>query len=342
MPPAGQAVTATVVSVRNTAVQIRIGDALIAARTDLPVSAGDVLRLRVESAGARTLLRVIGDDHRTLVTQGLRVAIAQQQDLKTVFDALVRLRASSGQQLPTEIRSALDTLLARTPSLRQLFDASELAGRLTRSGLFMEASLMRHGGEGVSSDLKALLLRLLALIKRATEGGEPGAGGDRARLPDAPLLQLLGALAKQTQGALARIQLHQLAQFTAEGENPAWSFELPLRTDQEYASVKLRFTCEADHSADPERPWSVTLTMTDQEGAPLRAVISLRGGAISTAFWSGRTETAQSLAERLPELRARLEAQGLEVGRLGSYPGEGGTEDEPPPWSPGNLFRGKA
>jgi hypothetical protein len=142
----------------------------------------------------------------------------------------------------------------------------------------------------------------------------------------AALIQLLG---RQTESALARIQMNQLTTINSQqqGDEPTLTLELPLFNGKESEVVELKIRRETrNNGGEPEACWSVTLKLDNEEYGPVRAVVSLIGKKVSTTFWCEQPETQQHFHQHLHELRSQMENQGLELGRTQAF---AGTPPEP-------------
>lgn len=142
-------------------------------------------------------------------------------------------------------------------------------------------------------------------------------------------------LLQQVEGALARIQLHQLQSLpSSEAGRAVWAMELPLRHGQDIDLFGLRIERDAEHNpaAPTQRDtWSVSLAFDLGELGPVRARISLYDGQISAQFWTEQSATRQRFEDHLATLHARLRDAGLQVGRLGCHSGMPPDASPPPP-----------
>lgn len=131
-------------------------------------------------------------------------------------------------------------------------------------------------------------------------------------------------LRQQVEGALSRVQLHQLSSLPAEdGSRSLWSLELPVRTTDGTDVLALRIAREGQASGEGggEESWTVELGF-DLEGlGPLTTRLTLRGGQVSAVLWAEDPTAVAMIQSRMEELRRDLESAGLAVGRLGLYEG---------------------
>lgn len=284
---------------------------------------------------------------------------------------------------------------SRPDGLKQALQDSGvfLEGRLARllsttAGLRPD-SLSRQAAQLLSGDLRAGLLRLVATLQanraqtpatppRSTAPSsaqtqstsapptatpaplrgvlphpQPQAAATLATLPPAAAGQ---ELLQQIEGALARIQLHQIqsqphsqsqsqsqsSQSGAEAARAVWAMELPLRNGPQIDVFGLHIQRDGggQEVADTHPAvWSVILAFNLTELGAVRAHVSLYDGQVSVQFWVERPTTRQCFDAELTTLRTHLGTAGLQVGRLGCQ--DGIPSDIPPP-PPSGLVNEKA
>lgn len=134
-------------------------------------------------------------------------------------------------------------------------------------------------------------------------------------------------LLQQTEAALARIHLNQLASLPREGEHRLveWLFDIPVRRGEDIDFWSARLYRDADGKDDARgqaQPlWSVQLAFDLPGLGPLQAQISLRGDRVSTHFHAARAETLPLLHAHLHELRRAMHDAGLDVDVIDCQPG---------------------
>ncbi|VAW77046.1 hypothetical protein MNBD_GAMMA15-1048 [hydrothermal vent metagenome] len=134
-------------------------------------------------------------------------------------------------------------------------------------------------------------------------------------------------LLRQTEAALARVQLHQLASQPRDAERSLleWLLELPVRRGDEIDLWSMRIAREKQENAaekqKPQRRWSVQLAFDLPGLGPVQAQVTLNGEQVSTRFWTGNEEALPLFQEHLQELHNMLGNVGLEVGELDCVPG---------------------
>lgn len=160
----------------------------------------------------------------------------------------------------------------------------------------------------------------------------PGPAGLRSQVPQAqaqvpPSLAgilnrdgALGELLGQVEGALARIQVHQLqTAATDQQHRPVWIMELPVRTEHGIDLFDLRIQRDNENHAegDPKAPWTVSLAFDLEKLGAIRAQITLYGeDRISTSFWAEQQETSTYFNQHLDKLERRFKQVGLDVAKV--------------------------
>jgi len=134
-------------------------------------------------------------------------------------------------------------------------------------------------------------------------------------------------LLQQTEAALARIQLHQLAALPREGERGLleWLLEVPIRRGEDIDLWSMRVFAEhrqQQHETRQQAPnWSVQLAFDLPGLGPMQAQVQLAGEQVSTRFWAEHQDTLPLLRGHMHELRQALSEAGLDVGELECQPG---------------------
>src|SRR5690606_10204781 len=126
-----------------------------------PLPVGSLLNARVLDDRS---LHFISPDARVQqleLLQQLSNQFAQQSPLSALFRAL---RAMQGQPLPPNLAQSIERLLGNLPSAAQVSDPRQLAAILRNAGIGLENRLLTGQTDGLSSDLKANLLRLLGQL----------------------------------------------------------------------------------------------------------------------------------------------------------------------------------
>jgi hypothetical protein len=368
-------------------VELQIGGHTVSARTLFALAEGQVLSLRVAHSGELVILEQEGEpgaqtgprpSDSAQAQQALREALPRQAPLPPLLANLLlvaREPARFAPQLVDAARAALQAL----PDARALADAETLAGRVERSGLWLETALAAAAARphappaALASDWKAVLLRLGASLRliaappaqapvvASTAAHDAPAYATQAPRADTPAPFRAGSpqpqaraeaalaqlppvaaddaagvarqLLKQVEGALARVELGQLASLPGDDAQPQrWWLELPVRGPDGGADVfQMRIEREpaGARAGEEEVVWAVSLAFDLGDLGPVRARIAVRGEGVSTLFYAEREATVARLRAQLGGLEAALAGRGLAVGSIGCRAGEpgGGSDD---------------
>lgn len=316
---------------------LRAGGNAFEARSALTLSPGQMLQLQVAPRGdsGATVLRVLPSPaQEPALAQALRQALPRHTDIAPVLQRLMTdldAPAAEGESHAGP-RALIAKIMAALPDTHTLTEPETLRRAVANSGTLLEARLARATAcdpQLLAQDLKANLLRLAAQLKGGSASPlDPGhAPGATAGLPDAPP-QPAGArdLAPHVDGALARIQINQLASLPAEhGAPPALVVEIPLRQGEQLHSLRLRFERDRNApSSDAEaQPWSVLIELDPPGLGPIRARVTAQARDVSAAFWTEQAQTAALLRDNLATLEHRLQREGLRCRELACHVGSG-------------------
>jgi len=325
---------------------LQIGITRLIAQTQLSVRPGQSLILQVVKSDGLPELRVITPPSLAqLKAAALKTLLPRQQSLSPLFKMLGQIATTEppGTPLPKEIRQQVESLLSRAPALESPEFRQRLQRALGDSGLLTESKLLQRLSD--TGDLKLDLARLFRLLRPLIpESLLPRLTadiGDAPRLPSAPAtperppdpgIKVLLELLKQIDGAISRIQTHQLHSLPREdGAQQVWQFELPIRNGQEFDLFHFRITREgAPRNNDETASWTLVLHMNLATLGPMRVQLRLQGEALSTVIWSQKETTHALVHEHLEGLRKGYERSGLEVQRLEAFLGAAEIPEEIP------------
>jgi len=329
---------------------LRIGRTAVVAQSPRPLPIGEQLTLRVEQDGPPPQLRVLEQGPTTpAATARMRTLLPRQLALSALIAALEGDGAAGLDALPERVRVSLQALAAAIPGPQALLRADTLRRTLRRSGLFLERLLAESTdpAPALTRDLKANLLRLRAALAEAgippsppLEAGTPRPAPPRRDALPQPLPVPVeaeaphpGRLAALVDGALARLELHQIASLPDPGQPLVWTLELPLRDPNGPGALALRIEREAggQDEARPSPSWTLWLALDVPGLGPLQARVSLHGDGVGVALWAEREASARRLGAALDQLEARLRAAGLTVAALSAAPGHAPEPPSPPP-----------
>ncbi len=245
-------------------------------------------------------------------------------------------QAAEDQSLPNPVRDAAVRVLAHAPPLAGGVTGPDIAKAMARSGLFLEARLAAAPlASPVGNDLKAGLLMLrqalstwlagapAAQAARPTAAPPPPpyrAGGTRVQPPAVSKLSPGGSpvvmgqeLARETEAALGRVELLQIASLPAETGPEAqvtrWMFEMPFVTPQGASVAQFEVTRDGRGEAgDVEPIWRAAFSLDAGLLGPIHARVSLVGAQAGVSLWAERAEGLDRLRADQGLLSAALAA----------------------------------
>jgi hypothetical protein len=182
--------------------------------SEFPLHPGSLLTAQVRDGQTLGFLPLSGRLDQLALNQQLANQLSRQGSLEGLF------KAAQNADLPDNLRASLDQLFDLLPDGDQLSTGKGLAQALQHSGAFLEAKLLGGQSAGLSHDLKANLLRLIAQVLPNLPSASP--------LSPANVSALAQALP-----AFVRSALGNLGQFNARQQ--ALSFPLPARLLQSMA-----------------------------------------------------------------------------------------------------------
>jgi hypothetical protein len=302
---------------------------------------GESLRLRVlrnSPVLAFESLEATGETRSDPASDALRRTLPRQSSPAALFAALGTLARSGNLEhlLPARVADKMARLWGGIATTAQLGDAAGVAAAVSRSGLFMENRLATQSGAALKAipleDLKALLLNLKeALTSQGARELPP-----RNDLP-APLPMLRGsllpltaaastlanvdsvagavdALARDTDGALARLTATQLINHGAGGL--AWLVEIPVRHEDEARMLRFRFERESAEESSEQTGWTVEAALELGSTQSVHARVSLRQQRVSVHLRSDAPHVVARLKAHAGELTLALERAGLNVDQV--------------------------
>jgi hypothetical protein len=347
-------------STASQGIRVQVGNQILELHNQLAVKTGELLRLRVLSTEPRLELELMQANQRQdsaqsraeLMNSSLKQFIPRQQGLQYLTATLTQ--ALNQPSLPPNIKTSMQQLLASLPRSEALLSSDKLTEVVRSSGLFLEATLAA-GRTIPNSDLKLLWLSLLAQLRTHLPPGGHAASLPPDNQKDTPLPFLLNPTAQArvqpsrtplkhdgldqlilrlfglAESAVSRISLNQLA--TAEAQQQGemrWKMDLPLIfPNNEFGVLQLFIEKEPPESKagkaveeQEETPWSVSLALDMPGLGPLHARLRLRDRTLETRIIAELNETTERLNTHLPQLRERLNQQGLEISCLECHQGQ--------------------
>lgn len=317
----GQVLRATALSENiDGTVRLQIGAVKLNAQTLLATQVGQRLTLEVKQLAPLPELKLlVAPDLSALKADALKSILPRQQGLEVLMSQLLGIAdadISPPSPLGRGINAVLEQLLAAgKPGFRDM-----LAQALQRSGLLTEGLLLR--GEAQGGDLKLNLLRLFTQVQTLlTENAQLRPSEEQPKSAD---LKTLSDLLKSIDGALARIQAHQLASLKPEHPAaPLWQFELPIRYGENVDLLQFLLKKEAS-KGDEEKTaaWNLTLVSNMSALGPLRIQLRLQADEIGVLICAREERTLSRALQHLDRLQHGLEQAGLKVTQIRAQQGQ--------------------
>ncbi|MES9938054.1 MAG: flagellar hook-length control protein FliK [Sedimenticola sp.] len=297
--------------------------AAVEASRPLPPAAAD--NRPAENRSARENIPGAGIPRRQAVQQALANAI------KT---ATGPAPSNPDNKVPQALLDAAQRVLGNNLPADRPITPERIRTALEMSGLFLEAGLSRNIVQ--PNDFKASLLQLLLLLRRlpanAPATPTPRQQGGTAQQPtgaEGALGRFIAELLGQTESALARVQMHQLASVPVEDQpRQVWQMEIPVNNSDHDDNFMLRIARE-ERGANGEGDdlWTVSLNFDLQGLGPVRAMLTLTEDLVSSHFVAQLPESAGRIERELPRLDAAFQRAGLRVGKLSARQGKPETEE---------------
>ena len=284
----------------------------------------------------------IDASEQAVTADALRRFIPRQESPTMMLANLAWLaQGKNAAQLPKEVVDAAAQLWRALPDANALQNPEKLQAALDRSGTFLEHNLANAGSNpsaNIATDIKALMLELSRILREngarpalarsdiSAPAPLPTANGSLANLPntaatfsllDSPSQQL-NELARQTDGAIARLTTVQLANNAAASSNPAILVELPVRFEDRANILRLRIERDGRSSSQESelQAWSIEAAMDLGSAGSLHARVSLQGHRVGVQIRASSPAVVESLSAQSGALESMLRGAGLEVDRV--------------------------
>ena len=145
--------------------------------------------------------------------------------------------------------------------------------------------------------------------------------------PDAPLSTIVRHLADETDAAIARQTLLQVAslpdransvQARTDQAAPRWTFEIPFATPAGTAIAQFEISRDGVATAidAAKRVWQARFSLDIEPAGPVHALISLAGDRTSVRMWAERLGTAAQLRAGTSQLSEALSRAELKPGDI--------------------------
>lgn len=334
---------------RSGALWLQIGDQRHAARVASGDGSGPVdgerLTLRVlrnsPVLALETISSALTSADDDVAADALRRYLPRQASPAPLMANLGWIASGKGgaESLPQPIAQAAARLWQALPDAATLADPRGLQNAIARSGTFLEAVLAggdrRAAAAAVVTDLKALMLNLTRALRE--HGARPAAAitdsnapmpvarGPLTSLPAAPATlavldtpnQQMNELARQADGALARLTTLQVANTSQDAPMQSMLVELPVRYADRATVIRLRIEQDRSRkSATASDSWTVEAALDLGTIGALHARVTLQGQRIGVQLRAESPGVVDTLSARAPELEAMLREAGLEVERV--------------------------
>lgn len=327
---------------QNGKINLRLGDTTLNASTSIPLKRDTQLSLRVEQLNPSLLLKPVATSSPALTTPAFNNAMLQFLPKQISISTLLASLASKENTIATstkmaEVLAAIKLVNRSTENRKSIITANGLKHAITKSGLFFEAS--KQNSRLDNHDLKLQLLKLLRVLveskphsqglnKSSTmnketipplRGAPPGGLAASKFTPDSDVLlsNEIPKLIKQTQSALARIALLQIA--TAEnfsdGQN-LWQIEIPVRHDTSIEHLAINIEKENKKKESDSQAWLLNIALDLPRLGSLNLHIRINKKNISSTFWSDSDDVLEKIKQNLQQLRSSLKHHGLNIDSL--------------------------
>ena len=183
---------------------LRIGKLKVAARTPLPIKAGEAFAAQIQSLGEVPVLKVLSSPEgpQRAVAQYLRESLPRQADFTPLMQRLLAT-ADKKNPLPPPVKDLAQAIARNIPTTNGLKNATQVRSALANSGVLLESRLDRaQPATTPLKDLKAQLLQLRSVITKQLD--------DNATLPARQAQASTGLEAPRQETAQSRQQLVDL------------------------------------------------------------------------------------------------------------------------------------
>lgn len=126
-------------------------------------------------------------------------------------------------------------------------------------------------------------------------------------------------LGKHVEAALARIETNQARAIVTDGQPfTGWSFEIPIKNNNELDLVKLDLEQHKNNDEDKatQGNWMVNLRIEFESGGNLSARVSMFASEMNVVLWSHEHDINELIATNLDRLDEQLNSKGLQLKQL--------------------------
>ncbi|MFK8066772.1 MAG: flagellar hook-length control protein FliK [Gammaproteobacteria bacterium] len=319
----GQLLKATVLQqLSSSSLLLKVGNLKLTANTNVLLSAGSQINLKVIRTGEQPSLQILQNNSRSAEQtnlNALRQALPKQASLSEFFSNIKTMSAGE-QRLPPTVQQALNVIQAGLASRADLTNPEMIKKALKESGVFLESNLSKSsttklaGSNPVEGDLKGRLLRLVSLISNESTNStkqteQKQSASNNSLLNFLSNNKLMPELQRHVESALARIQLNQLNSLPGLEQNQqAILLELPVKEKDKVDIFSLKITEEEDQKEEQEaqKKWAINLSFKLEGLGNLHAKLILGGQKIQASLWAEDQNTFELIQNNMDLLQQRL------------------------------------
>ena len=306
----GDQFQATVLFNRNGNTQLQLPQGTMSARTDLPLRAGEQLKLTVAQLQPQVTLSISKSASAPLDALSQKT-YPRQQPLQQSIQNLGQLMQSQTTGKGSQV--AIQQLLQQLPTIVQLFNPTNIKNQISKSGSFMENNLLNNRGAELKGDLKMQLLQL------------------KAKLMNQPAEQ---KALRQVDAMIARIELSQLKTLqSSSGNTPStsqgateqgakeptqrsWQVEIPFMVDDTPQQIALKFRQQQESEESEKMRWHIELNLSPPDLGELEVHAIYHQEKLDIHFMTEKPETSRLISEQLETLESSLSVAGISTGTL--------------------------
>ncbi|HID81281.1 MAG TPA: flagellar hook-length control protein FliK [Chromatiales bacterium] len=322
---------------------LRIGRHDFAAQGLGKLPVGAALKLEVLRGGDLPVLRLLQNNSAGQLVRNLRLLDLPRQGSLSKLTGLLSAANLSQSELPTDIKTLANQLLAKLPKALQAQQSAELKTLLQNSGLSLEHRLGQPPGTVnpalLHSDLKAAMLifqhelkRLLNTEKQSSKQptGKTTPPPNRQASPVAQILSTTignfqtADLLDAVESALARHRLNQLESLPREGElSRVWLMEIPLVEKENTDLLQLRIEQQKSEQEDQfEDAWVIEFAIAPKSLGPIHAKLKFKNKNLFLTIWAEEPLTENIFQRYKDTLLSQLRATGITSEQIQIFKGK--------------------
>ena len=339
----GQLLNGKVMQTEGAEKFLRIGRHDFAAQGLGRLPVGTALKLEVLRGGDLPVLRLLQNNPAGQLENNQRLLDLPRQASLLKLTGLLSAVNLNQSELPADIKTLANQLLAKLPKALQAQQSAELKILLQNSGLNLEHRLGQpagtHNSISLQSDLKAAMLifqnelkRLLGTDRQANKK-LPSTNVPPPNRHTSPVAQMLAStiggfdsedLLDAVQSALARQRLNQLESLPREGElSRVWLMEIPLLEKENTDLLQLRLEQQKpEQENQTEETWTIEFAIAPKPLGPIHAKLKLKNETLSLTLWAEEALTEILFQRYKDKLQAQLRATGISPEQIQIFRGK--------------------